>query len=312
MVINVNNTITYYYDIRVDKIKENKDNEYLIYSGSDIYKFMIYNRSSDDIFDLYNLNKEMINNNYIVDEIILNKNNNLLTNFDNKPFILIKLDIRKYSNKHNFNYYNNVIKLEKFKKINRCDWISMWCEKIDYYEYQISQFGNKYPILGENLPFFIGISENAIQYLIYNINNNYTTKPVVSHKRLFFYDYVEDFYNPLNIIIDSRVRDVAEYIKNMYFNGQFNLDYVKRLIYFSNFSRDEFILLFSRLLFPSYYYDQYDEIINNGEDEKKIINIIDKIDGFLDVIREIYFYIVNDIRIYIPQIEWLIKKDATI
>ena len=45
---------------------------------------------------------------------------------------------------------------------------------------------------------------------------------------------------------------------------------------YASFDKNEYIMLFSRLLFPTYYFDVYDDIINNNLKEEKIISIINK------------------------------------
>ena len=45
----------------------------------------------------------------------------------------------------------------------------------------------------------------------------------ISHKRLKPTDKVDSLYNPLNIIYDYRVRDVAEYIKNSFWADNHNI-----------------------------------------------------------------------------------------
>ena len=55
--------------------------------------------------------------------------------------------------------------------------------------------------------------ENAIAYFnSITLDDNY--RYVLSHKTIKYDDSVEVLYNPLNIIFDYRVRDIAEYIKN--------------------------------------------------------------------------------------------------
>ena len=41
----------------------------------------------------------------------------------------------------------------------------MWIRKIDYFEYQISQFGKKYPIIRESFNYYVGLAENGISLL---------------------------------------------------------------------------------------------------------------------------------------------------
>ena len=74
-----------------------------------------------------------------------------------------------------------------------------------------------------------------------------------------------------------------------------------------NLSKEEYILLISRLLFPTYFFDVYDKIINNELDEKIVKPIIDKTDSYISFIKNIFFFIIYQKGINIPYIEWIIK-----
>lgn len=70
------------------------------------------------------------------------------------------------------------------------------------------------------------------------------------------------------------------------------------------------MLLFSRLLFPTFYFDMYDEIINNSFNEERIIKIIDKTYEYEDVLFNIYKFIVYEKKIQLEPIEWIIKRHS--
>ena len=76
---------------------------------------------------------------------------------------------------------------------------------------------------------------------------------------------------------------------------------------YASFDKNEYILLFSRLLFPTYYFDVYDDIINNNLKEEKIISIINKNELYEQFLVIVYNYIVKEKNIFIEPIEWLIK-----
>ena len=305
------NAINYYYDIYVnDIIKSEKD--YYFYLNNEEYHFIVFDRPFDDIKAIYKLNMEMIKKNILVHKIILNKKNEIITVLNEIPYILIKL----CSYRNDSVFINDISYIQRYtynvefdNELLRTDWLKMWSEKIDYYEYKISQFVKKYPILCDSLSYYIGLGENAISYLKNNYNqNDMDIKLVVSHKRVDTSEGSFEFYNPVNFVIDSRVRDISEYIKNRFFYSDFNIHEIKSYLDSMNFNKMEYVMLFSRLLFPTYYFDVYDEIINNNLDEKKIVNIIDKNDQYEYLLILIYNYITNEKNIFIEPIEWLIKR----
>ena len=129
----------------------------------------------------------------------------------------------------------------------------------------------------------------------------------ISHKVLRPTDKVDSLYNPLNIIYDYRVRDVAEYIKNSFWTDNHNIyNELNNYLYKNNLSLNEVKLLISRVLFPSFYFDLYEDIFNYNKDEKILNNIISRIDEYEEYLNSIIIYFK---RFYpIDEIEWLKKK----
>ena len=75
-----------------------------------------------------------------------------------------------------------------------------------------------------------------------------------------------------------------------------------------NFNKDEYILFIGRLLFPTYYFDYYDLVVNKKIDESSLLNIIDKTNDYLTLVKKIFIYIIYQKKTNIPYIEWLIKE----
>lgn len=305
------NTINFYYNIILDEFVK-KDNCYYFYYGGDEYYFVPLNRSTDDILGIYKLNLEMKKRKCLVHELILNKDKSIITVVSGISYVLIRLC--KYKNDKVFlndiNYIQNMtVNIECDKSLIRNDWIKLWSEKIDYYEYQISQVGKKYPLLCDSLSYFIGMGENAISYLVNNLNSKINVNLVVSHKRIYQERGSLNFYNPLNFVVDSRVRDVAEFIKETFYNKTLKLCDLKAYFNIANLNKNEYILLFGRLLFPTYYFDIYDDIINNDKSEELVINIIDRTDEYESMLNTIYKFILYEKKVQLEPIEWLQDKN---
>ena len=178
------------------------------------------------------------------------------------------------------------------------NWKKMWKEKIDYYELQIQENGLKCTLLKQSFPYYLGLSETAINLLNYvNYKNiNYC----ISHKRI---EKIDNLYNPINIIIDNKSRDIAEYIKLKFFSDDLVLEEIIGIINKKIFTKDEIILFLSRLIYPSYYFDIYEKIYKNKEYEKDLNKIIKKNVEYETFLKQIY----NKIKLSytIPQIEFL-------
>ena len=305
------NSINYYYNVRINNLKRVND-DYYFEINNEMYSLIKLNRPSEDILPLYKLNIEMLKRNCLVHKIIINKDNYLITVINNIPYVLLKLcnyrindvcvdDIIKMQ------FKTNNISFDK--SLNRNNWIKLWCDKIDYYEYQINQLGKEYPILCDSLSYYIGLGENAISYIVNNIKN-YNFNMVVAHKRIKIEKGIFDFYNPLQFVVDNRVRDLSEYIKCAFFYDKLDMNDVIKYLNYNFLSKNEYLLLFSRLLFPTYYFDKYDEIINNKKNEDTIIPIIEKNYAYEEFLLKIYNYIVYEKKVQIEPIEWLINRHS--
>ncbi len=300
------NIINYYYNLNLLNVYEVKNMYYFSYKNSD-YFFMIFDRSIDEVQNIYNLFLELKKRMILTNSIIVNKDNQIITFVNNNPYILIRDDVK--NKRINFNdilyIQNNTYNILRDKKLFRNDWVKMWQIKIDYYEEQMNNMSKRYKLLSNTIDYYIGLGENAISYLLNSrINNNIC----LCHKRIGVNETAFDFYNPINYILDSRVRDFCEYIKNLYFYMNIDFDIFRYYLEYMNFSRDEYILLVSRLLFPTYYFDLYDSIINNNLDEEIIKPIISKTKNYILFIKKIMMYIIYQKGINIPYIEWIIKE----
>ena len=60
------------------------------------------------------------------------------------------------------------------------------------------------------------------------------------------------------------------------------------------------------MLYPSYYFDAYDEIINKKESEKKLKTIIDRIEEYEMYLWQIHVQISK--KIQIKKVDWINEK----
>ena len=300
----MNNFIKFFYNMKVTNTNfinnyyefNHNNNYYRLYILNEEYNIYNYN-------NIYTINKELINNT-LMSEIILNKDKNIITTYHNINYILLKINcnINKNITLEEIDYLSKV----KIVNNNKSNWGLLWSKKIDYLEELISENGKKYPQVVNSFNYFIGLSENAISYYN-NIDIDNNMMYYISHKVLRPTDKVDSLYNPLNIIYDYRVRDVAEYIKNSFWTDNHNIyNELNNYLYKNNLSLNEVKLLISRVLFQSFYFDLYEDIFNYNKDEKILNNIISRIDEYEEYLNSIIIYFK---RFYpIDEIEWLKKK----
>ncbi len=272
--------INYYYNLYPLNIYE-YDDRYIFDFNDEKYYFILYDREIDELNSIIELNKEMITNGSLVHEIVFNRFNKSLTLYNNKNYILLRVFINdtKKVDINDIMFMLNEVKIEFDKNniLNRINWSNLWEFKIDYFEYQITHILKKYQILYNTIDYYIGLGENAIQYFkgivpIYNGN----VEIGVCHKRINENSTLFDLYNPLNLIIDYKVRDLSEYIKSIFFNTD-NINIIINKVttkyYFDKFNAS---LLVSRLLFPSYYFDMFEDIVYKSVNEGSVKNITKK------------------------------------
>lgn len=309
----MNNYINYYYSIYPDSIREQNKTFYFDYNDEK-YFFVILDRPIEDANYLYQLNVEMLRRDSLMHEIILNRDKSPVTLVNNIPYVLMKVFINenKRSDLSEITFIGmSNANIKKNKILDRSDWATLWSAKIDYFEYQISQIGKKYPLICEYLSYYIGVAENAI---IYYKNTLSDIKPTsydtltIAHKRIKASDTAFDIYNPLSLIIDYPVRDFAEYIKANFFAGVDVWAEIEEYFNHYNLSPYSKRLLYARLLFPSYFFDVYESIVEGKVKEEDIMPIIYKNDEYEDFLIELHTYI-NRENI-MPQLDWLIKKNS--
>lgn len=291
------NVIYNYYNILLTDINESNDNYYFYYN-SNLYVFYLIENNPEIINEIYNF---LIENNIDSYKIIANKDNNLITTINNKNYALLHLKgLLKYE-----------IKFEEFKyypidKQNH-NWGTLWSNKLDYYEIQIRELGKKYQTILNSFGFFKGIAENAILY--YNLTEkkfNDEVPVAIVHNRMNYPEYEKDYNNPLNFVIDYYIRDISEYIKSYTISDYYNLENIITLINKLTLNSKSFNLLYSRLLYPTFYFDEYDKIILGREEDNKIINVIDKIQNYLEMLKKIFIVFNNKYEMF--NIEWLNKN----
>lgn len=295
-------TIKFYYDTYIKELYE-INNGYYFYLNNYKYYFIEFNRDIREIDILFKLSNELYNKNILVDTFILNKDNKVLTNIQNKNYVLLRVNSIE-NDKYNLkdiikfnNLYTSNTKIEP--------WSTLWINKIDAFEEKISELNNDYPIIQSSFDYYIGLAENAISYVNDTFIEETDFKINLNHKRIkgAYQGYVN---NPLTFTFDYRVRDIAEYIKYNYFNNTINYDEIEEVILNSDLNKGELRLLVGRLLYPSYYLDTIKDIFIYEKNEEELNKYINKINDYELFLQDIYITIKR--KYEIPPIEWLVNK----
>lgn len=304
------NILGYYYGLHPEEVSY-KDNKYFFEYRDRKYVFEPFERPLGDIECLYKINKQMIERNILVHEIIPNNENNVITYVNNVGYILMEIYINKDAriNLPEVCYINNnSIGVECNKTLNRYDWVNLWEIKNDFLEAQINEIGKKYPNLCNYANYYIGLSENAILYVKEASKLDDVALVSICHKRIDSKDNLFELYNPLRYIYDYRVRDISEYIKSAFFNDEDVYGIVKEYFLNNYISYKEALLFYGRLLYPSYFFDLYDNIVKNELNENLIDGLVSKSEAYEKFLTNIHLYLSKLYNRYIPSIDWLIKR----
>lgn len=304
-------TLEYYYGLDIESIEE-LDGKYHFKIDNQDYFFVFYNRGIEELEDIINVSNEMVKKGINVHKILINRNNSFLTkvgdynyflfavsnlNEEYDIFDMVKISEKLVLNNNKSNLYRN-------------NWGTLWSEKIDYFEYQVRELSIEKDVVKNSFSYYVGMAENAISY-VNNTNMKYggdAYRIVLSHRRVFYPNYKLNYLNPLSFVFDLEVRDIAEYLKAMFFkkNVDYCLDELSSYLKIRHLSLYEYQMLYARLLYPTYYFDVYESVMNKDTDENILVDVIKKCDSYEEFLKKAYLEISKYAKI--DKIEWIINQ----
>lgn len=296
------NAIAYYYDLY----------SYDIHQKNGVYKFTVengfYTLSPCDItkiYEIYKLSTNLLNMGIYTHQIIPNNKGELYTYINNVNYVLLKSSdlmdsIITYQDIINFTNTVKNLKLES----NYQKWNILWETKIDYFEYQLNQFGNKYPLIRESLSYYIGMAETGI--MLFKNTRLDNIESCISHRRIKSTSTLFDLYNPLNYVFDYKVRDAAEYFKTLFLEKEDIFSDIVNYISYNYLSEHDCLAFYIRMFYPSFYFDMYEDIMDGVIQEEKIKQAIKKTNQYESLLKNLYVYLSGYINM--PDIEWIKNK----
>jgi len=302
-------TIKYFYNVYPDKIYEIENGCYF-FTNDYKYYFVKYSGNTNNLELLVKISNDLYNKGILVDTFILSKNKTFYVNVDEYLYVMLRVNSIEndtYTLKDIIYFNNLLISNDKIKLSG--DWATLWEKKIDEFELSISEINDEYPLIQESFSYYIGLAENAISYFKDTINEEdmKEVKINLNHRRIDESAKSANINNPLTFTFDYEVRDIAEYIKSKFFKGIIDFDEIDDLLISNNFSRASLRILFSRLLYPSYYFDEVKNIFIYDENENILKTYINKCEIYEDFLIDIY-NLINK-KVNIPPIEWLINNN---
>lgn len=305
-------SINYYYNLNIDEV-ENWDTIYRFKIKRDYFYFVPLKRIENELQDIVAVSNELRARGIEVHDIIFNKFGHIITNVYNTNYVLLK----PIGDIYEEYLISDIIKLNKRlilndnkSKLYRNSWVKLWSDKLDYFEYQIRELGKDKPVVLNSFSYFLGIAENAVSYASSTIEKYKPTENdriCLSHRRIDYPNYKLNFLNPLSFIFDLEVRDIASFIKSAFKEGEDALSYLKEALRLKQFSIYSLQMLYARLMYPTFYFDIYEKVLNNEEDQEKLIPIIEKSSQYEKFLKDAYM----EISKYAPieRLEWILKKE---
>lgn len=304
--------IKYEYHIDVDSLIEKED--YCMFQKEQQYfYFSKVKRTESEMQDLLRMYEELVKKGYPVHKIVMTVSGSLFVMVDATPYLLICVDepMREYSFLDMIQIWDKMPLNSRNSSLIRENWGNLWSEKIDYFEYQIHELGKEKGVVLNTFGYFAGLAENAISYV--NRMERMVTieqkKICLCHRRVWYPNYHLNYDNPLQFVLDLEVRDVGEYLKG---EALENLEYalidLKSYLELRHLDFYSLGMLYGRLLYPSYYFDLYENVMNFDVSDECLLQIMDKVPVIEEFLKRSYEIISHFGPI--EPVEWILKKEA--
>lgn len=259
----------------------------------------IYVKENRNLYMFYRLNEninniEYTNNDVTYYKVIQNTNREYITFYKGYGYILLKVQNKTFIDSKEITYNSN-FEINSDETVN---WVELWEAKIDKIEEMIEKDNNN--IIIETRDYYIGLGETAVQFILYNNDK------IIPHGKCLCRKRIDDkiFRLPTNSVIDYKERDIAEYIKYLFFIK--NKNSMEIVHYLRSFNIDKYdkILLYGRLLFPTYYFDLIDDYLDKNINIREDIERINKkAHEYELLLKELFTILFQNIN----HIEWIKK-----
>ncbi|WP_114746121.1 spore coat putative kinase YutH [Falsibacillus pallidus] len=210
------------------------------------------------------------------------------------------------------------------------EWKSLWEKRLDQMEGVWNNYLMERPdrefsrIFIESYPYYMGLAENAIQYLVDTEMDEETRDSdagTVCHVRFHEGTWGSEvcIKDPFDWVFDHASRDISEWIRERYFSQKrtFQPDirsFLQEYESVSPLSAFSWRLIYARLLFPIHYFECIEDYFTASSEQTQK-QLEDKLERMIKTSREYEaflgnFYRIADVplkKMAIPEIQWLKK-----
>lgn len=199
---------------------------------------------------------------------------------------------------------------------NRLEQLESWCSKrFD----QISQSSFERKLL-ETFPYFLGLSENAIQYVAdskWEDHIGEKNNGTICHVKFQPQTDIETVVLPDQWIYDHPTRDIAEWVRSTYWSSE-NNSFPKLIEFLNDYERIVPLSIFSwrmllgRLMFPLHYFEVVEHYYTSQTDQEREI-AINKFNNIIETSNDYEVFLSNFYkevglpveRLSIHTVDWL-------
>lgn len=254
---------------------------------------------------------------------ILNKSGHLFTEYQQTPYMVIKINQFQRENTvgsgqvlAQFHQIGAQYSFEPQVISSYGKWGNHWIDKLTAFERKLLNDAQEHPnpynqLIMDCLPYFIGISENAIQYFqesLYEKRYDFVDQGSITFHR--YHDNLKQQVVWLSdLMYDHPVRDIAEYIRVKLLEAP-NLDSI--LLFLQDYesvrplSVFSWRLLYARLLYPIHFYDFFAKKLsetNSNERHKQLENLLESQEKYERRLKQLFHMKTEDYNI--PMVHWL-------
>ena len=308
-----------------------------VYSKGIVYIMVpIADREQNELMELHKLSNHLYTyGDQTIARFKANKNQSYIGTFKDEPFVVLynehlrSINTSKMGRRLAEFHYRGKQFNEKVETISRIgQWKDLWEKRLDQMEKVWEQKLFSEPedefdrLFIESFPYFMGLAENAIQYLAdteLDDDPQAEDAGTVCYQRFSRYLWEGDvcIKNPFDWVFDHAGRDITEWVREhaqlhyrTYENGirSFFQEY-QSLIPLSSFS---WRLIFARLTFPLHYLEVVEDYyLSNTEHNKKLSEdrlntLINRTGDYEELISRFYELAGAPVRtLNLPRLGWI-------
>lgn len=281
--------LMYFYNLKNPFITKTADGIY-VKENKKLFIFKKTENNNEEIFNFINKDKTFY-------KVVKNKNKNYITTYKDDSYVLFEV-CNSIALTAEEIFSSGVQVTEELDN----DWADKWIIKLEQIDRATMSVKNEF-IYGSR-DYYIGMGENAINFLIYNKDKVSNSKKYICRKRID----KKIIRFPTNAIVDNKERNLGETIKYLFFQEDKTVEEIISFAKKNILKTHNKYLIFSRLLFPTYFFDVIDEFFKDNESvEEKIKKILNKSDDYELLLSNMFDLFFNDKE---HKLEWNKKRGS--